>query len=228
MYYVYMIKNKINSKVYIGKTNDLEERWNKHLSDARCEPEGKYFVIHRALNKYGVENFDFSMVEEMPTEPEIFEREVYWIAFYKSNICRYGNAFGYNLTDGGEGASGHVHSEMSKLKMSKASKGKPKSEEHKSSLRLAHTGKVLTDEHKANIGKSGRGKKRTNKSKENYRQSKLGTKNPSAKLNETQVKEIKILINKKELSDSQIGTIFGVNRKTINDIRHGKTWSQIK
>lgn len=227
MYYIYIIKNKINNKVYIGKTGDPEERWNKHLSAARNENEGECFVVHRALNKYGSENFDFSVIEEVVAEPEVLEREIYWIAFYKSNICRYGNDFGYNLTDGGEGATGHKHTEVSKLKMSKALRGVPKSEEHKASLRQAHLGKVLTDEHKENIGKAGRGKKRTDKSKENYRQSKLGTKNPSAKLNERQVKRIRRLI-KKGQSNIQIGKMFGVNRKTISDIRLGKTWRQVK
>lgn len=32
IYYVYTIKNSINSKVYYGKTNNPDARWKQHLS----------------------------------------------------------------------------------------------------------------------------------------------------------------------------------------------------
>ncbi|CAB4196592.1 GIY-YIG nuclease superfamily [uncultured Caudovirales phage] len=35
MYYVYSITNKISNKVYIGKTKNPKERWQKHLSSVR-------------------------------------------------------------------------------------------------------------------------------------------------------------------------------------------------
>jgi hypothetical protein len=46
------------------------------------------------------------------------------------------------------------HSEETKAKMSKASKGKKKTKEHRESIRLSRTGITLTIEHRANIGKA--------------------------------------------------------------------------
>lgn len=45
------------------------------------------------------------------TKEEACEKEIELIAKYKTNIHRYGNDFGYNLTDGGEGTTGHILSE---------------------------------------------------------------------------------------------------------------------
>lgn len=46
------------------------------------------------------------------------------------------------------------------------------------------------------------------------------------KLNETLVSEIKKLFNT-GLTDTQIGEMYDVNRKTINDIKLGKTWKNV-
>ena len=56
-------------------------------------------------------------IGEVETENEASHIEMFFIAFFKSNICRYGPNFGYNLTDGGEGLSGHKHTDEAKKKM---------------------------------------------------------------------------------------------------------------
>ena len=47
------------------------------------------------------------------------------------------------------------------------------------------------------------------------------------KLNEEIVFDICNLLNEKKLTDTQIGELFGVNRKTINDIKLKKTWKKV-
>ena len=32
---IYAIKNKINNKIYIGRSTDIQRRWTTHLRDAR-------------------------------------------------------------------------------------------------------------------------------------------------------------------------------------------------
>lgn len=67
-----------------------------------------------------------------------------------------------NLTDGGDGISGHIHSKETKLKMSEATKNrKPVSEETKKKISETKTGRKLTKEHIEKIRKSNTGKKRT-------------------------------------------------------------------
>lgn len=55
-----------------------------------------------AINKYGIENFTFEIIEEC-SEEQLNNRERYWIAYYDT----YHN--GYNRTVGGEGLSGEEH-----------------------------------------------------------------------------------------------------------------------
>lgn len=95
MAYIYKITNKLNQKMYIGKTDHInpQKRWSEHKSDAK-NPNRNHRALYKALNKYGVENFDFEIIEETDN-PE--EREVYYIQYYNT----YHN--GYNETLGGDG-----------------------------------------------------------------------------------------------------------------------------
>lgn len=50
------------------------------------------------MRKYGIENFDFTIVEECKDE-EMSEREIFWIKALDTYIS---NGKGYNMTHGGE------------------------------------------------------------------------------------------------------------------------------
>jgi group I intron endonuclease len=123
MYYVYKITNKINDKVYIGKTNNSKKRWQFHLwmSSLDIKKPG-YSVIHAAINKYDKNNFTFEIIETCLTEQDAFIKERYWINELKSNINKFGNEYGYNLTDGGEGQSGFKHSKETVKQISRLKK----------------------------------------------------------------------------------------------------------
>lgn len=96
MAYIYKITNKINGKVYIGKTlNSIQKRWREHLIDSkkrRCEKR----PLYSAINKYGEENFEIEQIEEC-SHDILNERECYWIEYFGS----FKN--GYNATVGGDG-----------------------------------------------------------------------------------------------------------------------------
>jgi group I intron endonuclease len=55
---IYKIENLINGKIYIGQSIEIEQRWKKHLAASDD------FLIHKALRKYGKENFSFTILEE--------------------------------------------------------------------------------------------------------------------------------------------------------------------
>ena len=61
---IYKIENNINHKIYIGQSIDIEKRWlhHKFLGQNLKDYDTSYY-IHAALNKYGVENFEFSIIE---------------------------------------------------------------------------------------------------------------------------------------------------------------------
>lgn len=96
--FIYIIKNKINKKVYIGQTLfTVEERFKQHIKSSKGNKS--YYKIYRAMNKYGIENFYYEILEELVPENIINDREIYWIEKYNS----FKN--GYNSNAGGEGRS---------------------------------------------------------------------------------------------------------------------------
>lgn len=93
--YIYVIKNKINEKVYIGQTlRSVEERFKQYIKPSNHK---KHYKLYRAMNKYGNDNFYYEILESNVCEDIIDEREIYWIEKYDS----YKN--GYNSTPGGDG-----------------------------------------------------------------------------------------------------------------------------
>jgi group I intron endonuclease len=100
---IYKITNLLNNKIYIGKTTrKLNARRLEHLSDSRV---GSKLPIHNAIRKYGENNFSFEVIDEANTQEELNDKEVYWIKKYNSYI-HWNNSNGYNLSIGGDGASG--------------------------------------------------------------------------------------------------------------------------
>lgn len=91
---IYIIKNKINKKVYIGQSVNSAIRWSAHKSAAKSKI--KKITIDKAMAELGVENFWYEVIE---TTENYDEREVYWINYYNSTVPN-----GYNLLLGGDGA----------------------------------------------------------------------------------------------------------------------------
>ena len=58
--------------------------------------------FHKALKKYGLENFEWEIIDHADSDSEIREKEVYWINHYRTCIS-FSDCNGYNLTLGGEG-----------------------------------------------------------------------------------------------------------------------------
>lgn len=103
---IYKIENLINGKIYIGQSVCIEKRWQFHKREGRNLPKGeKSAPIHKAIHKYGIENFKFSIVEECD-KSLLDDRECYWIRTYD---C-YNN--GYNATIGGNQNRDHLNKKV--------------------------------------------------------------------------------------------------------------------
>ena len=168
---VYIITNKINGKCYIGKTvKPLQFRWSCHKSLARS---GNNTYLHKAMRKHGIDNFEIEPLIELTQDEELLDWEVELIGIFKSN----NSSNGYNLTIGGDGITGHKHSDESKQKMTKSNLGRVPwnkgkigifSEEALANNRAAHLGKPSgmrgmhhSNESKLKIKNSHLGKKQT-------------------------------------------------------------------
>lgn len=92
---IYCAINTINGKRYIGQTiRDLDKRKSEHISQAN---NGSKFAFHLAINKYGSDVFDWSIIDVADNQEELDEKELYWIEFY--DCYRTG---GYNMAVGGQ------------------------------------------------------------------------------------------------------------------------------
>lgn len=147
---IYSATNLINGNVYIGQTNNLERRIREHR--AHAIKDGGPF--HEAVCEYGLQNFQFDILEWCRSE-DADSRERFYIAHFRE---LYGDDRVYNYCDGGLGGQTHdvsgvnnpsygrvyTDEERSKLseklkgrkkpdgfaeKISKAMKGRPKSRE---------------------------------------------------------------------------------------------------
>lgn len=92
--YIYVIKNDINSKVYIGQTiRNLDIRFKEHCRN-KCSKNELNMLIKKAILKYGKEHFHIELIEECSIN-SLNDKESYYISLFNS----YKN--GYNLTKGG-------------------------------------------------------------------------------------------------------------------------------
>jgi group I intron endonuclease len=111
---VYLVTNLIDGKRYIGQTiRSLGARWWQHCNKNYT---GCHY-LHRAVKKYGKENFFVEVLCEPPTEELLNEMETYFIDRYCTLAPN-----GYNLTTGGQSPR---PSDITKQKMREAHLGKP-------------------------------------------------------------------------------------------------------
>jgi len=106
---IYKVTNVINGKVYIGETVNFRKRKNEHKYQALKLKSSYYF--HRALRKYGFENFKWKMIDYALSKEILSEMEKYYIKKLKTKVPN-----GYNLTDGGGGMSGFKFTEECRKK----------------------------------------------------------------------------------------------------------------
>lgn len=132
---IYKATNRVNGKVYVGKTMyDVPRRLRAHK---RGE-----FYFGRAIKKYGIRNFDIVVVDYADNPELLSLKEQDWIVRCRSFVPN-----GYNLTEGGEGVLGLRFSSESIERLSKShlgqnpwNKGKQFSLESRRRMSESHKG----------------------------------------------------------------------------------------
>lgn len=79
---VYLIRNLVNQKVYVGASKDSKARMSRHRKYLKRN-QHKNPALQEDWNIHGRMNFDFSILELAPPE-KLLERESYWMKFYGS------------------------------------------------------------------------------------------------------------------------------------------------
>ena len=125
----------VTDKWYIGQTIDEQGRFKRHIDDAINKKDNTHF--HRALRKYGLENWVYCVLEDNILRENLNMREIRWIEYYDS----YYN--GYNMTLGGDGrlcnkgkiawnkGKHGIYSEETRKRISESLKGRHHTEEAK-------------------------------------------------------------------------------------------------
>lgn len=136
MWSLYRFVNLINGKNYVGITCRLFTRLHEHTGGRGS------VLLQRAIAKYGRENIKFQVLAIAP-EPVIKLLEVDQIKRLQAKAPH-----GYNLTDGGDGATGVIPSVETRRKMSAARTRLNLGHRHSSLTRKrigdAHRGKVIS------------------------------------------------------------------------------------
>lgn len=113
---IYCITNTHNNKHYIGSTKNLYTRKYSHWNKLKLNKHGNIY-LQRAYNKYGKENFIFTILEVCNIK-ELRTREIYYINKFQSFLPKYG----YNMML--PNVDYLSHNESTRKKMSINSKGK--------------------------------------------------------------------------------------------------------
>lgn len=190
---IYKITNKLNGKVYIGKTSrqSAERRWARHVYLAS---QGRQSFLYKAIRKYGLKSFTVTTLHSrIQTEKRLNTLERRYIKRFKSTDENHG----YNLTEGGDGTSGYKHSTSACRRISKANKGNQNALDNKlsqitrkrmSAARMGNQNGKGNKGHKCSfatrrrISKSNRGQKRSLASRRKMQRSQMGNQNARKKL----------------------------------------------
>ena len=151
---IYKIKNIINNKIYIGQSQDILLRFKQHKRNIYyC----KKHLLYNSFRKYGIENFEFIIIEEVKDVNMLDLREQCWLDYYQSYLSEKG----YNLRHKAESMRGYKHSKETKDKIAIAHVGKKHSDISKLKIGLGNKGKKcepFAEEHKRKIGLANKGK----------------------------------------------------------------------
>lgn len=224
--YIYIIRNNINQKLYVGQTTiGFDERYRNNI-----EKNTKNEHLRLAIQKYGLENF--TIIKEFDiaySKEELDKLEDVYIKIYNT----YDKRYGYNKKFGG--ANGR-HTEESKEKNRQAHIGKTWTEEQKAlfsskmsgennpmyGIPSPMTGKKHSDETKEKIRQRNLGKKHTEETKEKMSKNHadfVGSKNGRAKA-------VICLTTGEQFDTVRIASIkYGLDESSIIKCCKGKTKS---
>lgn len=201
---VYCIYNYVTRKRYIGSAaKSISKRWGGHryYLNKGLHPNQH---LQASWKKYGSVSFRFYVVEECAPELCI-QSEQYWIDYYSA--CD--RKLGYNKSPTAGSPLGFIHTKETRLKVSKALKGRKKTKEHAQNIKAGKQNISL--ETKAKM--SAYSRSRTKSHREKLRVAMLGNKNGAVKCTEEKRKKISDAIKLRWKIWREAGMIEEIGKK---------------
>jgi len=153
---IYLIKNIVNNKVYVGSAVNIAKRWREHK---RILKKGKHHCPHLQLawDKYGEQSFTFEIIEIVSNTEHLLAYEQVYLDYYRPherekgyNVCKVaGSSFGIKRSEESKRKMSEAGRNMSKekrRKIAESSKGRIVSEETRQKISEAHKGKIVSEE----------------------------------------------------------------------------------
>ena len=222
---IYFIRNKITGIGYVGQTaNNFGDRRDSNFAKLR---HGKHdnVLLQEDWDKYGEDNYEFVVLEELESPMNIDEREKFWIAKMKED----GKSF--NLQTGGKGFCGMHLSDQHKKAIGEKNRihnlGKKATEETKQKMSKSHKGMIVTEETKQKLRIANLGRKQTEEMKLKNSISHSGDKCCLAKYTKEQVLMARELYTNGNHNYKDIAVQTGINRDALYDIIARKRWKYI-
>lgn len=161
---IYKITNP-KGRIYIGQSINILKRFKMYYN-LKCEKQSR---LYKSLNKYGVENHTFEIIEECSIEKlNILER--YYQDFYNV-LSKKGMNCVLTQTENKPRDNQNIGK-----KISKALKGRKLNPEHVEKIKIALSKRIVSDKVKKSIGKLYRGKKLPKEQVEKMKNTKLSQK----------------------------------------------------
>nr|QCW06878.1 hypothetical protein [Drechslerella brochopaga] len=185
---IYLWKNRINGKLYVGSGEDLARRLREYYNINYLNKDSG-MLICKALLKYGYSTFSLYILEYCD-EKDLLQREQYYIDILKPE---------YNILKIAGSSKGYKHTKEARAKISAALKG----------LKIGELNPMFGKKHLEKILAKLRGKKRTEETRAKMSISKTGykyTEEARAKISSAKVKKIEVLnINTGERTEYSSG-----------------------
>lgn len=199
--HIYKITNIKNKKIYIGQTIEPPlARWENHKYHLKTNTHHNVH-LQRAWKKYGDDSFQFEIICEANSKEELNKLEENWIKQVSKNS--------YNIRPGGS-KSHHTNETRRKVSISL----KRYFKEH--------------PEVRERIRESKVGLKATDETKQRMRDShKRGSSHHNSVLTEKKVLSIREQYIPRKIGLLTLARKFGVDKRTVLNIIHRKTWSHI-
>lgn len=212
---MYVIRNTVNGKTYVGSTTVGLRRRLRHHRSALNRGVHRNSYLQHAWDKYGEQAFIAEVLELDPLD--VVACEQLWMDAMQP---------AYNISRTADVVSGYRFTAEQRARVSAALKGKPKSAEHRAHIWAT---RQVTDDMRelmAANGRKGRGRPKSAEHRMKIGAAQQGSANHGAKLTEDDVRQIKRRLSEGERG-RHLAAEFGVAESVVSVIKHGKSWSHV-